>query len=625
MGGGLIEVQDSGNFQIHGSRPLKAQAVKGPDGSGIDCLVNEHRKLVAELRRSMGRLEAALGTISDALVITSTEGRVLWCNATYARMVHRTVQRVLGESIYDQLPRDCDSAPLLNPELVKAEGDRGGHITRVLQRHKLRALEIEWKPVSSERLRPLIFCFRDISALLSYEQLRIEAERIERRRQQTEDLNRVLERERLALATKVMECPVTGLPNRRGLQLSIAAALETLRQNGGRITILFCDLNGFKEINDLHGHLVGDDLLIEIGRRLQRSLRQGDILSRLGGDEFVVLTMGVFDSGDALQMAMRLQDAVGESWSIEGHTIRPSMSIGITISADPRISIDELIRRADLAMYEAKSKGGRHVSFYQASIDRKVRKNIRMRHLLEGAIQQEDMYLAYQPIVDLRDRKVLGVEALLRMGRTCKPIATPAEFIPIAERTSLILPIGRWVIGEALQRLHSLRAKGSPLTMAVNVSPLQLKERGLCDFFLTQVERAGVDPAWTAIEVTESILIAQPELATSELRRLREAGVKVHLDDFGTGYSSMSWLARLPIDTIKVDRSFVSDFLVDRRKAVVLEAMIRLSRDLGLGLIAEGIETTEQHEGLVALGCEQGQGFLFGLPEPLSDSSAAMA
>jgi EAL domain-containing protein (putative c-di-GMP-specific phosphodiesterase class I) len=211
------------------------------------------------------------------------------------------------------------------------------------------------------------------------------------------------------------------------------------------------------------------------------------------------------------------------------------------------------------------------------------------------------------------------------MGRTCKPIATPAEFIPIAERTSLILPIGRWVIGQALQRLHSLRAKGSPLTMAVNVSPLQLKERGLCDFFLTQVERAGVDPAWTAIEVTESILIAQPELATSELRRLREAGVKVHLDDFGTGYSSMSWLARLPIDTIKVDRSFVADFLVDRRKAVVLEAMIRLSRDLGLGLIAEGIETIEQHEGLMALGCEQGQGFLFGPPEPISDSSAGMA
>ncbi|KEF41471.1 MAG: hypothetical protein ER33_11120 [Cyanobium sp. CACIAM 14] len=571
----------------------------------------------------MGRLEAALGTISDALVITSSEGRVLWCNASYARLVARAAPGLLGESIFDQLPRDCDSAPLLNPAQVKAGGDQGGHTTKVLQRHRLRALQIEWRPVCTERRRPLIFCFRDVSALLSYEQLRVEAEQIERRRQQTENLNRALELERLALATKVMECPVTGLPNRRGLQVSLSAALRTQRENGGRITILFCDLNGFKEINDLHGHQIGDELLIEIGRRLQRSLRFGDILARLGGDEFVILTMGVFDEADAFQLAMRLMDAVGQTWSVEDHTIRPSMSIGITISDDPEISIDELIRRADLAMYEAKGKSDRHIAFYQPSIDRKVRQNIQMRHQLEDAILHEAMFLAYQPIVDLHDQTLLGMEALLRLGERSAPIATPTEFIPVAERTALILPLGRWVIGEALKRLRQLRGAGSNVSMAINVSPLQLRESGLSDFFLTQVEHAGVDPSWTAIEVTESILIEQPDLAACELSRLREAGVKVHLDDFGTGYSSMSWLARLPIDTIKVDRSFVADFLENDRKAVVLEAMIRLSRDLGLGLIAEGIETAEQHAGLLSLGCEQGQGFLFGRPEPLIDSSAA--
>ncbi len=584
--------------------------------------MNDQRKLVVELRRSMGRLEAALGTISDALVITSCEGRVLWCNASYARLVKRTSQSVLGESIYDQLPRDCDSAPLLNPELVLAGGKQGGHFTKVLHRHALHALEIEWKPIRSERLRPLIFCFRDVSALLSYEQLRVEADRIERRRQQTENLNRALELERLALATKVMECPVTGLPNRRGLNVSIRAALKAQRENGGRISILFCDLNSFKEINDLHGHQIGDELLVEIGRRLQRSLRFGDILSRLGGDEFVVLTMGIFDEGDALQLAMRLNDAVGQTWSLEDRTIRPSMSIGITISDDPDISVDELIRRADLAMYEAKTIGDQHISFYHSSIDKKVKKNIHLRHQLERAIQHEAMFLAYQPIVRLSDQTVVGLEALLRLGAIASPIATPSEFIPLAERTALILPIGRWVINAALKRLHQLRAEGSEVTMAINVSPLQLKESGLSDYFLSQTERCGVDPAWTVIEVTESILIEHPDLATSELRRLREAGVKVHLDDFGTGYSSMSWLARLPIDTIKVDRSFISDFLRDHRKAVVLEAMIRLSHDLGLGLIAEGIETTEQHAGLLAMGCVQGQGFLFGRPEPLSRSCA---
>ncbi|MDM7951656.1 MAG: EAL domain-containing protein [Cyanobium sp. CZS 25K] len=571
----------------------------------------------------MGRLEAALGTISDALVITSSEGRVLWCNASYARLVDRPPPAVLGESIYDQLPRDCESAPLLNPELVLAGGDLGGHFTRVLHRNELRAIEVEWKPIRSERLRPFIFCFRDVSALLSYEQLRVEVERIERRRQQTENLNRALELERLALANKVMECPVTGLPNRRGLHVSIRAALKTQRDNGGRVSILFCDLNGFKAINDLHGHQIGDELLIEIGRRLQRSLRFGDILSRLGGDEFVILTMGIFNEADALQLAMRLNDAVGQTWSTEDHTIRPSMSIGITISDDPEISVDELIRRADLAMYEAKITAAQHISFYHPSIDKKVRKKIHLRRQLEGAIQHQTFFLAYQPIVDLGDRMVVGMEALLRLGAVASPIATPTEFIPLAERTALILPIGRWVISEALKHLCQLRADGSEVTMAINVSPMQLKEAGLSDYFLTQAERAGVDPSWTVIEVTESILIEHPDRATSELRRLREAGVKVHLDDFGTGYSSMSWLARLPIDTIKVDRSFIADFLKDPRKAVVLEAMIRLSRDLGLGLIAEGIETAEQHEGLLAMGCNQGQGYLFGRPQPLNRSCVA--
>jgi diguanylate cyclase len=585
--------------------------------------VNDQRKLVVELRRSKGRLEAALGTISDALVITSCEGLVLWSNSSYAQLVERLPPAPVGESIFDQLPRDCDGTPLLDPEQVLDGSGQGGRFTKVLHRNAMRALEIEWKPIRSERQRPLVFCFRDVSALLSYEQLRVEAERIERRQQQTENLNRALELERLALASKVMECPVTGLPNRRALHVSVHAALKTQKANGGRIGILFCDLNSFKEINDLHGHQIGDDLLIEIGRRLQRSLRFGDILSRLGGDEFVVLTMGTFDEGDALQLAMRLNEAVSQSWSVEDHTIRPSMSIGITISDDPDISVNELIRRADLAMYEAKGNDP-HISFYHPAIDKKVRQYIHLRHQLEGALQHEAMFLAYQPIVELGDRMVVGMEALLRLGAVAAPISAPSDFIPLAERTALILPIGRWVISQALERLCQLRAEGSEVTMAINVSPLQLKERGLSDFFLSQAERCGVDPAWAVIEVTESILIEHPELATSELHRLREAGVKVHLDDFGTGYSSMSWLARLPIDTIKVDRTFIADFLHDRRKAVVLEAMIRLSRDLGLGLIAEGIETAEQHAGLLAMGCSRGQGFLFGRPEPLIRSCAAL-
>jgi diguanylate cyclase (GGDEF)-like protein len=477
-------------------------------------------------------------------------------------------------------------------------------------------LAIEWRQVFQEQERPVIFCFRDVSMRLSIQELKLEAEQSERRRRQTESLNEQLLHEQQALAAKVVECPVTGLPNRRGLALRMNIALAELKSQPGQLTILFCDLNRFKETNDLHGHQVGDELLIEVARRLQSSLRRNDTLSRLGGDEFVIVTTNITNQSDAILLAERLQVALGEPWTVDNQTIHPSMSIGITMTMDAQISTEELLRRADLAMYDAKTKKNHHISIYETSIDARVKQEIFQRRQLQEAIQEQTMQLVFQPIVNLKDGSIHAVEGLLRLRRDDPNAMPPTKFIPIAEQTGLILPLGKWVITAAMHEIRRRVKVGQESIISINVSPIQLKERGFSQWILQRADTMNIDPAWLALEVTETILIEQPELTTGELRLLRKAGIKVYLDDFGTGYSSMSWLARLPIDAIKIDKSFTAGFLFDARKEKVIRSMISLAQELGLEVICEGIETEQQRQGLLTMGSTLGQGFLFGHPEP---------
>jgi diguanylate cyclase (GGDEF)-like protein len=571
-------------------------------------------ELIRELRQTLSRLEAALSQISDGLVITSRNGQILWCNSAFTRLINQPRLELLGQMIYDLLPRDAEGCPILNPSAVRASGAKGGASKAMLCRNPVQALAIEWRQVIREEERPVIFSFRDVSMRISIQELKLEAEQSERRRRQTESLNEQLLHEQQALAAKVVECPVTGLPNRRGLALRMNIALDELKSKPGQLTILFCDLNRFKETNDLHGHQVGDELLIEVARRLQNSLRRNDTLSRLGGDEFVVVTTNITNQNDAIQLAERLQEALGEPWSVDNQTIRPTMSIGITMTTDARISTEELLRRADLAMYDAKTKKNRYISIYEKSIDARVKQEIFQRRQLQEAIQEQTMHLLFQPIVNLKDGSTHAVEGLLRLRRDDPNAMPPTEFIPIAEQTGLILPLGQWVITAAMHEIHRRIQDSQETIISINVSPMQLKERGLSQWILQRADAMNIDPAWLALEVTETVLIEQPELTTGELRRLRQAGIKVYLDDFGTGYSSMSWLARLPIDAIKIDKSFTAGFLFSARKAKVIRSMISLAQELGLEVICEGIETEQQRQGLLTMGSTLGQGYLFGHP-----------
>ena len=584
--------------------------------------VNE-QPIILELRCILGRLETALSAISDALVITDHQGLVLWCNRSFDRFIDQPRMRSLGHPILSLLPLDHQGDPVLAEAVLASVSQIPGATTVLLQRQPLKACEIEWRPVETEVPAPVIFCIRDISTRISNQELQATAERIEQQRQHSDRLNRELQQQQLLLANLVRECPVTGLPNRRGLRERLDLALGRLRERGGQIGVLFCDLDHFKDVNDMHGHQVGDDLLIEISRRLQEALPVEATVSRLGGDEFVVLTGWIRDGSEAIAIARMLQQHIAAPWLLHGQRFEPTMSVGIMVTSDPSADGDELLRQADVAMYHAKRSATESLALHDASIEAQFRSSCRVHQELRLAILHQKLTLAYQPIVSLKGSPpdgsaiILGHEALVRLQ--------PEQGLPIdsemliveAERTGMVIELGSWVISEALSVLQHHPQRPDHWSLAINVSPLQLEQTGFAADLLERIETMAINPGRLVLEITETKILQDSSRCIQELTSLRHNGVRVHLDDFGTGYSSLSRLARLPIDGIKIDRYFTAALGCDSRLECMIASMIHLGRDLGLEVVAEGIETDSQRLALQALGCLWGQGHLFGRPGAL--------
>ncbi|MDP1876208.1 MAG: EAL domain-containing protein [Actinomycetota bacterium] len=422
-----------------------------------------------------------------------------------------------------------------------------------------------------------------------------------------------------ALADQARRDAVTGLPNRRALHDRMGAALHRLRLSPGTVTVLVCDIDRFKDVNDSLGHQAGDELLRELAVRLRATLRPEDTLARLGGDEFVVLIEGLKDVSEAVMTGLRLQDRIGEAWPFGGQAFQPHMSIGVATATDADITVDELLRRADLAMYEAKDAGRNRVQVYERSVDDEIQRAVAIQHDLRRAIDASGLVVHYQPVVRLADATILGGEALVRLRNTDGTLMPPGSFVPQAEATGLVVPMGAWVLRRALADLRKWRERGLPYVVSVNVSQWQHREQGFAAFVLDLAEQAGVSPTWLVVEVTETALINDPVLSGRELAELSEAGVGVALDDFGTGYSSLSWLTELPVNAVKIDQAFTSELGTDARKGAIVKALIEVSHDLGLTVVAEGVETEQQRDLLLALGCDQGQGYLFGPPAAVDE------
>jgi diguanylate cyclase (GGDEF)-like protein len=433
------------------------------------------------------------------------------------------------------------------------------------------------------------------------------------------------------LADQAFHDPLTGLPNRLllvdRLRQSIAQAH---RHNGGFPVVMFLDLDRFKLVNDSYGHSVGDAVLVQVAERITGVLRSTDTLARFGGDEFVIACDELDDRDLVLALADRIMASFAAPFVVAGHSLHLGASIGVAVLDEDDLSLEALLSDADSAMYFAKAGGGKgKIQVFDRAARALARERTSTEADLGYALEHSEIVVYYQPIVQTVDRRVVGVEALVRWQHPTRGLLLPAAFLDLAERTGLIVPIGEWVLLRACERVklwNEGRDADQQLALSVNLSARQLAEPDLSKRIKAVIERAGVTPAslHMMLEVTESLLPVDQGAATRCLADLHELGIKLAIDDFGTGYASLSYVMDLPVTIVKIDRCFVGRIGRDPRGEAVVSAVIQLAHTLGLQVVAEGVETDAQLDFLSAASCDYCQGFLFGRPQPASDASPGM-
>jgi diguanylate cyclase (GGDEF)-like protein/PAS domain S-box-containing protein len=420
------------------------------------------------------------------------------------------------------------------------------------------------------------------------------------------------------LQHEAMHDVLTGLPNRAmfidHLELAIARAQ---RNEARKFAVLYVDLDRFKIINDSLGHSVGDQLLKEVAVRLWKCVRAGDTVARLGGDEFVLLLEDIYEENEAIEVAERIKGELAASFTLNGREVFTTVSIGVASSWTSYHQAEGLIRDADAAMYRAKSLGKNRHEIYDSAMHAQVNDQLQMETALRMAVERNELVVYYQSIVDLETFKISGFEALVRWNHPERGFISPAHFIPLAEETGLIVDIGEWVLRDAcrqMERWQKIFPSDPPLFVSVNLSSKQFIQSDLIQRVTQIIEETKINPEGLKLEITESAVMDNVETATEMLKKLRALGIKLSIDDFGTGYSSLSYLHRFPIDTLKVDRSFVVNMSEDGENVEIVRTIVSLAQNLGMNVIAEGVETKEQLAALRKLGCENGQGYFFSKP-----------
>jgi diguanylate cyclase (GGDEF)-like protein/PAS domain S-box-containing protein len=425
---------------------------------------------------------------------------------------------------------------------------------------------------------------------------------------------------------------LTGLPNRLLFTEQLQKALADAHRQNSQVAVLFVDLDHFKRVNDTLGHSAGDELLRVVSNRLTQSVRpldsisrapsstDGNTIARLGGDEFIVMLNELNDAGDAGVVARRLVAALNEPVTIQGTEFFVSASVGIAMYPYDGADIDTLLMNADTAMYRAKEAGRGGFQFYDRSMNARALERLVMETMLRRALERNEFVLHYQPRVSLATGRIVGAEALIRWQHPERGLVSPREFIGVAEETNLVIPIGEWALAEVCRQATAWQAAGIvPVPIAVNLASTHLRERNLPDLVARMLAQHGLAADLLEVEVTESVLMADPELSVATARRLNDLGVRLSIDDFGTGYSSLSYLKRLPISALKIDQSFVRDIASDPDDAAIITAIIAMAHTLKLKVIAEGVETEAQRVFLKAHGCDEFQGYLMSHPLQASE------
>jgi diguanylate cyclase (GGDEF)-like protein/PAS domain S-box-containing protein len=559
------------------------------------------RKMIEDvLIKEKERAEATLESIADAVICTDISGNITFFNSIASSMIGWPLKAAVGRHLTEAF-RIVDATTrkvILDPMAKAVSEDKSGKLPSncvLIDRdgHEI-FIEDSVGPIHDREgtVTGAVIVFRDVSAA----------------RAQSAQLAHLAEHDSL-----------TGLPNRLLFCDRVGQAISLARRHRGRAAVLFLDLDGFKQINDSLGHAAGDKLLQSLAKRLLACVRNPDTVSRYGGDEFAVLLQDVHRHQDALATARRLLSAIGEVDSVEGHQVRVTASIGISVYPDDGFDAETLISNADNAMYRAKKNGCDNWEFYSSELNVCAIERQFTREDLQLALDRNEFTLHYQPKVNLKTGAITGAEALSRWNHPKLGTIPPGQFIPVAEETGLILAIGAWVFDQACSQARTWADAGMPAkTMAVNVSGVQFQSEDFLDDLFAALIRTGLEPSNLELDVNESVLMLCPERSALVLKTLRDKGVHVTVDNFGTGNSSLSSMQKLSVDALKIDRSIVRRITTDPSATADVEAFIDMGRGLQLRVIAQGVETAEDLEFLWALDCDEAQGNFFGPPVPPS-------
>lgn len=574
--------------------PYKAAGANDTDAVMVIARdVTERNRALSAVQQREEYLQLVMDAVADGIVTVDENGRIELANAAIERMFGSNAGTLMDQHIGVLIPALENATPrsfLKNRQThaddfgLEKENEMTG---RHFDGHDI-PLEVVFTESSSAGRQRFIGAIRDITARKTFE-------------------NR--------LRTMATRDELTGLANRNLLGERLTDAMKRTDANGSNLALIYVDLDQFQNINDAFGHEVGDQVLQMASRRLQSCIRDGDTIARVGGDEFHILMPGISGEEEAAHMAGDLLVALSSPYDIDGREIFSSASIGVGTYPAHAATLSELMRNVDTAANNAKRDGRANYKIYTPRMSEEVHRRVDLGHQLRRALENDELTLNYQAKVDLSSQRIVGAEALLRWSNKDLGFVSPEEFIPIAEETGLIVPIGEWVLRTACREAAEwITADGSRPQVAVNLSALQFLHGDLVSRVTGSLAESGLDPENLDLELTESLLVERPDETIHTLKILKSLGITISMDDFGTGYSSLSYLTRFPLDSLKVDRAFVTDLPDDRDAVVVARAIVGMAKQLDLHIVAEGIETERQMEFLHGLGCQTGQGYLFSKP-----------
>ncbi len=556
----------------------------------------------AALEQREAHIHALISHVSDIIAVLDADYSVRFLSEAAERLLRCPTDSLLSASLLSLVHADDhNAAQKLLGDAVRDQTEAGCEL-------RLRDVEGNWLTfevvatnlLAEPHVQGLLVTFRDITERKSFE---------------------------ARIAHQAFHDALTGLPNRVLFMDRLHSALARSQRHSKLVGVLFVDLDNFKVINDSLGHEAGDTLLKAIAERLQTCVRPGDTVARLGGDEFTLLLEDLSSDQDATQIAERIFQQLKLPIALSGHEVFAGASVGIAVTPEGANDADGLMRDADTAMYQAKTSGKSSYVVFERSMNDRVMERLELENGLRRALEQGEFRLLYQPILDMETGAINGAEALVRWEHPKLGLVSPAKFIPLAEETGLIVPIGAWVLKEACRQARvwqETQENSRHFVMSVNLSGRQLQNPDLVATVAGILEETGLEPCRLKLEITESVMMEDVDATIDKLQQLKALGVLLAVDDFGTGYSSLSYLRRLPVDTVKIDRSFVSTLGAETQPAAIVNTIIMLCRALNLSVTGEGIENSDQVAQLQSLGCDLGQGYHFSKPIAVADFEALL-